>query len=100
MQVDAHLDERTFFCRSCEHTWSIDGRRDQRALPEALLLDTKWAPASDNRNPATRTRAVIERLRETLRRARVELETSHALCRSSQHRRHLRHLARLALRPQ
>jgi hypothetical protein len=93
------LDERTFFCPACEHTWCIDGR-SPHAAPQALPVETAPTVVSDRGGENARLRAIVERLGGTLRRAATVLEISRALHVLSQHRRHLRHLARLALRPQ
>jgi hypothetical protein len=62
--------------------------------------DVGSADASDDDSQKARLFAVTTRLRGTLRRAASILEASRALHRVSRHRRHLRQLERLTLRPQ
>jgi transposase-like protein len=101
IQVAVHLDERTFFCPACEHTWCVSGERTAQRGPFAVLRPAarENAPSPEGGHPA-RVHVLRVRLAETIRRAATLLETSRALHRVSRHRRQLRHLSRLALRPQ
>jgi uncharacterized Zn finger protein (UPF0148 family) len=95
IQIAEHLDERTFFCAMCEHTWSVEDRSEQ-TRPLAAPIATE-RPATYETRDNGQLRA---RLAATIDRATTVMETCRALQRLSRHRRELRQLARLALRPQ